>query len=1327
MEDAKTLEHLRRAVAGLREANQRLADMGAAAAEPIAIIGMACRYPGGVQTPEQLWSLVWTGTDAVTGFPADRGWDIGSIYGPGAGPARPAQGGFVDNVAGFDAGFFGITPRQALIQDPRQRLLLEISWEAFERAGVVPASLRGAEVGVFVGASGQDYLAHMQQVPGLTEGYLLSGDGTAWLSGRLAYFFGFHGPALTLDTACSSTLVALHEACQSLRRGECTMALAGGASVMVSPILFSESSIQRALASDGRCKAYAQAADGTGWGEGAGILLLERLSDADRHGHPVLALVRGSAINSDGASGRMTAPHGPSQEQVINHALAAARLAPADIDAVEGHGTGTPLGDPIEVGALIASYGPGHTPRRPLWLGSVKSNIGHTQAASGAAGVIKMVKAMEHGVLPPTLGIDQPSGHVDWSAGVVRLLTEPVDWPADSRPRRAAVSSFGGSGTNAHVILEQPGPHQVAGSTPSRRPDPDRAVPCVVSARSAAALRAQAAGLRDLLQARPSEREPGLADIAWSLAACRSVFEHRAVIVSRDRTVLAAGLEAVAAGAQAANLVTGTARTGADRVAFIFPGQGWQWAGMGTEMLRHSAIFAEEIARCDEALVPLVGWSVAAVLRQEPDAPSLDRLDVVQPVLFAVMVSLAAVWGGFGIRPAAVVGHSQGEVAAAYVAGALSLADAAKIVVRRSQVMMAAAGGGAMLAIARSAAEVCQMIERFGGSVSIAVRNGPASVTVGGTTEAIEELERELQAAGTRARRIKGAVGAGHTALVEAIRDDLMSALGTITPQRSGVPFYSTVTGDVLDASELSAGYWYSNARRTVLFEPAVTRMLKDGYTVFVESSAHPVLASAVGEIAEEFGADVVTAPTLRRDDGGQHRLLLGVAELWASGVATDWTPAFAGPPRHRVDLPTYPFQRRDYWLSGVAAPGSATASAGRGQWPAEPPDETAEQGLDIPAPAERLGLLHGGELDRALLDMVRAECAALAGYPSAQDIEPTAHFLELGFDSLLIAKFRGRLSAASGLRLPAGLAFECPSPIALAGRLRELLEASAGEHQRSGDDSLVRLYQRACDAGMATDAMAMLEHAARLVPSFAAPHEATPRPAPVRLAQGPALPAVVCLTPYLVSFGALQYARFAGPFRGERTVWVVPHPGFAAGEPIPASLEPLLGLHAQTALEVAADAPIALFGHSAGGWVAHGVAAALEGLGRPPVGLIMADSFGLGARDKSAIFDAWMRGHARDPESPQATADELIASGRYKRLFDEWDPPAVSAPTLLIKAGDATLLDPVGGRSAVGAPESAGDVVEVPGNHFTMMTDHAASTAAAAQTWLTSQRRRKS
>ncbi|GAB2920344.1 type I polyketide synthase [Streptomyces heilongjiangensis] len=951
-EQEKLLSYLKKVTGDLHETRRRLREAESASREPVAIVAMSCRFPGGADTPEDFWRLIGSGGDAVTEWPADRGWDLADHYDPE--PGRPGRtystrGGALPGAGDFDAGFFGISPREAMAMDPQQRLLLEISWEAFERAGIDPTTLRGSRTGVFAGTNGQDYPALLLASQESLEGHVGTGNAASVVSGRVSYTLGLEGPAVTVDTACSSSLVALHLAVRALRARECDLALAGGVTVLSTPGLFLEFSRQRGLAPDGRCKAFAEAADGTGWAEGAGMLLVERLSDARRLGHPVLAVVRGSAVNQDGASNGLTAPNGPSQQRVIWQALADARLTTAEVDAVEAHGTGTTLGDPIEAQALLATYGQDR--EEPLWLGSVKSNIGHTQAAAGVAGVMKMVLAMEHGVLPRTLHVDRPTSHVDWTAGRVALLTENRPWPAADRPRVAGVSSFGVSGTNAHVILEQPVPDRPAGpacqgrpaepltapSASSERPageTPAGSVsatphPCLVSARTAAALRAQAAALHARLRAADA---PAVADVARSLVATRAAFDHRALVLADDRPALLRGLEALAAGTPATGTVQGVADVDG-RTVFVFPGQGPQWPGMATELLDTEPEFRAHFTACATAVERYVDWSAEDVLRGAPGAPTLDRVDVVQPLLFLVMVSLARYWQARGVRPDAVVGHSQGEIAAACVAGGLTLDDAARVVVLRSRAITALAGTGGMASVLLPAADVERHLAPYDGRLSVAAVNGPASVVVSGDADAVGDLVEGLTAAGAQARRIPVDY-ASHSAQVEGIRDRLLADLAPLRPQPADIPFFSTVTGDRLDTTRLDAGYWYDNLRRTVRFADALRALAADDFRVFVESSPHPVLTAAVRDTLDEAGTPgTVVTGTLRRGEGGPRRFLASLAELAVRGAVpvdrtlpapprnapepsagTGGEPPAPGSARPHVALPTYAFQRRTYW-----------------------------------------------------------------------------------------------------------------------------------------------------------------------------------------------------------------------------------------------------------------------------------------------------------------------------------------------------------------------------------------------------------------------------
>ncbi len=921
--------------------------------EPIAIVSMACRYPGGVCSPEDLWNLVNSGVDAITEFPTNRGWPIEALYHPDPdhrGTSYARAGGFLHDADEFDAEFFGISPREALAMDPQQRLLLEVCWESCERGGLSPHSLRGTQTGVFAGVIYHDYGSRVNgSVPADLEPYLGIGSAGSVASGRVAYTLGIEGPAVTVDTACSSSLVALHLACAALRANECDLALAGGATVLATPQVFIEFSRQRGLAPDGRSKPYADAANGVGWAEGVGMLLLERLSDAQRRGHTVLALVRGSAVNQDGASNGLTAPNGPSQQRVIVRALANAGLSSQQVEAVEGHGTGTTLGDPIEAEAILSTYGKDRSADRPLWLGSVKSNIGHTQAAAGVAGVIKMVMAMRHRRLPATLHIDRPSSKVDWSQGPVSLLVDHIPWQPNGQPLRAGVSSFGIGGTNAHVILE--GAPLTAGEPAGGRPGllGEQTIPWIISARDGPGLRGQAERLDAYLSddgfsavavevdpavavevdpAAAGDEDPTAVDIGRSLAR-RPVMEHRAVLVGGSSEALRSGLSHLCLEGGAEDVIEGVARD-VGRTAFVFPGQGAQWPKMAVELLDCSPMFAQCLGMCQRALEPHVEWELEAVLRGAADAPNLDRVDVLQPALFAVTVSLAHLWRECGVRPSAVVGHSQGEIAAAYVAGGLSLEDAARVVALRGKALVALAGRGGMVSIALPLEGLEKFLEPIEGDISIAAINGPWEVVVSGECHVLERLLDYCETQAVRARRV--AIDyASHSRQVEEIEAELLASCGSISPRSSEVPFYSATAGGELDTAELDAAYWYRNLREMVNFERAVRKLTEDGYTTFIEVSPHPVLTVSVegivettlGSVADEDhaaarprGRAPVVIGSLRRGEGGPKRFVNSLAQAWVHGIQVDWNGLLGSAEGELPELPTYAFQRERYWLS---------------------------------------------------------------------------------------------------------------------------------------------------------------------------------------------------------------------------------------------------------------------------------------------------------------------------------------------------------------------------------------------------------------------------
>ncbi|MFI1380255.1 type I polyketide synthase [Embleya sp. NPDC020886] len=980
--------------------------------DPVVIVGMACRYPGDVTSPEELWRLVADGRDAIGPFPTDRGWDTGALYDPDPGRSGRTyvrEGGFLTGADRFDPGFFGISPREALAMDPQHRLLLEVAWETFEHAGLVPDTLRGSATGVYVGLMYSDYARHLTRTPEQVEGYLGLGNAGSVASGRIAYTFGLEGPALTVDTACSSSLVALHLAAQALRRGECAFALAGGATVMSGPSSFVEFSRQRALAPDGRCKAFGASADGTGWAEGAGMLLLSRLSRARRAGLPVLAAVRGSAVNQDGASNGPTAPHGPAQQRVIRQALADAGLDPGDIDAVEAHGTGTRLGDVIEAEAFFATYGR-QARRRPLHLGSVKSNIGHTQAAAGVAGVIKMVQAMRHGVLPRTLHADEPTPRVDWSTGRIALLTRAVEWPAGECPRRVGVSSFGISGTNAHVVLEEApvdgaavapgaaadggaaggrvgvgavpagvvvGPEGAAAAPEGAPAAPEGvpavpegtaavpegtaavpesgpavpvvapAVPVPVSARSAPGLRAQARRLYDRVAAAP---DLAPVDVGYSLATTRAAFEHRAVVVARDRAELLDSLRAVVEGGDRPGVHTGTSRRHGP-LALLFTGQGSLRVGMGRELYesrnRYPA-FAGAWDECAALFDPLLPVPLRDVVFAGPDTETgalLQTTRFAQPALFALETALFRQFEAWGVHPDLVAGHSVGEVTAAHVAGVLSLADACTLVAARGRLMDALPPGGAMAAVAVGADEMAAHLAETGGAAEIAAVNGPASVVVSGDEAAVEEVAAYFRERGRSVTPLRVA-HAFHSARMEPVLADFADVVRRLSFTAPQVPLVTALSGRVATDEELGTPqFWVDHIRRPVRFADSVAQLGERGTAHYVELGPEGVLTGLVrdclagsgrtqadpGEAGGgERGPAPLVLPTLRGSRPEADALLDTLGALYAHGVPVDWRAVFAGRGGRRVTLPTYAFQRRRFWLEPdpEPAPGSPTVEA---------------------------------------------------------------------------------------------------------------------------------------------------------------------------------------------------------------------------------------------------------------------------------------------------------------------------------------------------------------------------------------------------------------
>ncbi|MGW7725472.1 SDR family NAD(P)-dependent oxidoreductase [Streptomyces canus] len=868
------------------------------AAEPIAIVAVGCRYPGGVRSPEDLWRLVSDGVDATGEFPADRGWDVDALYHPDPdrlGTTYTRRGGFLTDAADFDPLFFGISPREATATDPQHRLLLEVAWETLERAGIPAPSLRGSATGVYVGLMHGGYGAGASQHP--LEAHLGAGSAGSVASGRISYVLGLRGPALTVDTACSSSLVAMDLAAAALRAGECTLALAGGVTVLASPKPFVVFSRQRGLSADGRCRSFADGADGTAWAEGVGLVLLEKLSDARRNGHPVLAVLRGSAVNQDGASNGLTAPNGEAQRELIRLALADAGLRTADVDAVEGHGTGTALGDPIEAGALLATYGRDRDPDDPVWLGSVKSNFGHTQAAAGVAGVIKMIEAMRHGELPRSLYAEQPSSHVDWSDGAVRLLDRARPWPQRDRPRRAAISSFGIGGTNAHVIIEEP--EEAEEESRNVRSGPHTIAPWLVSGSDEAGLRAHARELAAALA--DVEGDADALDVAYSLATTRTPLQRRAAVLAADAGGLLAGIRELADGADGSALRKGTAR-GTSKVALLCAGQGTQRTGMGQELAAAFPAFAKAFTELCDAFTPFLDLPLREVI-DDPDSDLLHRTDCAQPALFAYEVALHTLLADCGVRPDFLVGHSIGELAAAHIAGVFSRSDAVRLVAARGRLMAGLPTGGAMFAVRAPLTDVVKRLDEVPGApVAVAAVNGPESVVLSGAEDAVSALAARLGRTATRLQ----VSHAFHSPLLDPMLEEFRRVAESVTYHRPSLPVVSTLTGRPEPDAIRTPDYWVRQARETVRFADAVRWLARAGVTAYVEAGPSAALSAAAEECVEPGSGALFTV-------GAETAVAL--AELHVHGVPVDWRAVYAGTGARRRPLPTYPFQRQRYWL----------------------------------------------------------------------------------------------------------------------------------------------------------------------------------------------------------------------------------------------------------------------------------------------------------------------------------------------------------------------------------------------------------------------------
>jgi acyl transferase domain-containing protein/thioesterase domain-containing protein len=1384
--------------------------IAASSEDPIAIVGLGCRLPGGVGSARELWELVLSETDAIASFPSDRGWDLEEMFDPDPdhpGTCYATEGGFLREATEFDPAFFGIGPREALAIDPQQRLLLETAWETIEDARIDPVSLRGSHTAVFAGLASQDYSSLLSSAPAELEGLLVTGTVGSVVSGRIAHTLGLEGPALTVDTACSSSLVTLHLAAQALRAGECSLALAGGITVMATPSVFVEFSRLRGIARDGRCKSFAAAADGTIFAEGAGLLLLERLSDARRLGHRVRALIRGSAINQDGASNGLAAPNGRAQEQVISQAIANAGIAAHEVDAVEAHGTGTTLGDPIEAHALLATYGQGRPAERPLRLGSIKSNIGHAQAAAGAIGVIKMVMALHHGVLPKTLHAAEPTPNVDWSVGMVSLLSEAVAWPRSERPRRAGVSAFGISGTNAHLILEEapaafqasatsaqprtarseprvvrPGlPGTVRAGPPRSEPpgtsrlEPQwsrisaqeshtsgpEVIPWVISAKSREALLAQAERLRVHVAAQP---HCSPLDVGYSLASTRSRFRHRAALVAGDREQFLDRLAALARGEPAPDTFKGLSATGR-RIAFMFTGQGSQRPGMGRDLYERFPVFTEALDEACACLESHLGRPLREVMFASPQALAgelLDQTMFTQAALFALEVALFRLFASWGLRPDYLLGHSIGELSAAHVAGVLSLADASALVAARGRLMQALPDGGAMIAVQASEEEVLETLAGLESELALAAVNGPKAVVVSGERDAAARWAASWEARGRKVKWLKVS-HAFHSPLMDPMLDEFAEIARGLSFSAPEIPIVSNLSGSALTAAQGCAPeYWVSHVRQTVRFLDSMRWLDEQGIASFLELGPDGVL-SAMGRSCLSAGADRAGAarehgepllmPTLRAKRPEAHTVTRALAELHVHGHAVDWEAVFGGRGARTVELPTYAFQRRRFWpaLPAAAPAGHAQPAASAEHAPSIEHTLFAEHapstGHVSPAEPTRLAAScepaeasmrhssngHDGPTS-TVLEVVCSHTAAVLGHDSAGQVDAQQSFLELGLESHGAVELSRRLAAATGLPLRETLLQDHPTPAALAGHLTGRLEQvhahSAGAQSparqlalpasaSTPSGTLTGALRYALAHGRASTMIGLLETISSLRATFDSPATAGGAFNTTLVAKGHRPPRLICLPSFVGPSGPYQFAQLAAGLPAARTVCAVSLPGFRAGERLPASREVVVDTLAEWVRTDAAEAPFALLGYSSGGALAHAVAEALERQGIIPAGVMLIDAYEPD-RDEQVDVLAGVLAKllAREHEFAAVEDDGLVAMGAYVRLFADWAPNPIKARSVLLRACDS-LGSTLGYARPLAPWQLADEVVEVPGDHFSIVETHARSTAAAIETWL--------
>lgn len=1287
--------------------------------EPVAVIGVGCRFPGDIDGPERLWDFLTEKKCAITAYP-DRGFTNAGTF--------AESGGFLKDVAGFDNRFFDIPPDEALRMDPQQRLLLEVSWEALEHAGIIPESLRLSRTGVFVGVSSTDYVrlvsASAQQKSTIWDN---TGGSSSIIANRISYFLDIQGPSIVIDTACSSSLVAVHLACRSLSTWDCDIALVGGTNVLISPEPWGGFREAGILSQTGCCHAFDKSADGMVRGEGCGVIVLQRLSDARLEGRRILAILTGSAVNQDGKSNGIMAPNPSAQIGVLENACKSARVDPLEIGYVEAHGTGTSLGDRIEAHALGMVFGRKRPGSGPLMIGSIKPNIGHLEGAAGIAGLIKAVLMVERGSLLPSGGFTEPNPAIPFTELGLRVVDELQEWPVVAgRPRRAGVSSFGFGGTNAHVIVEEAG--SVGADTVSGRADVGGSgggvVAWVISGKTASALAAQAGRLGRYVRARPAL---DVVDVGYSLVSTRSVFDHRAVVVGQTRDELLAGLAGVVAGRPEAGVVCGVGKP-AGKTAFVFAGQGSQWLGMGSELYAAYPVFAEALDAVVDELDRHLRYPLRDVIWGH-DQDLLNTTEFAQPALFAVEVALYRLLMSWGVRPGLVLGHSVGELAAAHVAGALCLPDAAMLVAARGRLMQALPAGGAMFAVQAREDDVAPML---GHDVSIAAVNGPASVVISGAHDAVSAIADRLRGQGRRVHRL-AVSHAFHSALMEPMIAEFTAVAAELSVGLPTIPVISNVTGQLVADDFASADYWARHIRAVVRFGDSVRSAHCAGASRFIEVGPGGGLTSLIE--ASLADAQIVSVPTLRKDRPEPVSVMTAAAQGFVSGMGLDWASVFSGYRPKRVELPTYAFQHQKFWLAPAPSVSDPTAAGQIG---------ASDGGAELLASSGFAARLAGRSADEQLAAAIEVVCehaAAVLGRDGAAGLDAGQAFADSGFNSLSAVELRNRLTAVTAVTLPATAIFDHPTPTELAQYLITQIDghgssAAAAANPAERIDALTDLFLQACDAGRDADGWKMVALASNTRERMSSPVRNNVSKNVALLADGISDVVVICIPTLTVLSDQREYRDIANAMTGRHSVYSLTLPGFDSSDALPQNADMIVETVSNAIIDVVGGScRFVLSGYSSGGVLAYALCSHLSVKHqRNPLGVALIDTYLPSQIANPSMNEGFSpndtgKGLSREVIRVtrmlnRLTATRLTAAATYAAIFQAWEPGRSMAPVLNIVAKDRiatveNLREERINRWRTAAAEAAYSVAEVPGDHFGMMSTSSEAIATEIHDWI--------